>query len=150
MSPGTRWKKLYVAWCECCSWGSEFKGMLWFNQCPYTCTAVCSSYISPFTTPVLFTVSPSISIYHGVILILCLWQLTGICHQTTLWRRSIDHTEGNGYWVGGNQLFTSPWSQSASVLSSIRQKTPGRYFFALQFSKWKRDVPVLSHGAQGT
>lgn len=55
-----------------------------------------------------------------------------------LWWHSIDHAEGNGYWVSGNQPFTSPWSQSASVLPSIRQKPPRKYFLHTHISSHVR------------
>lgn len=118
---------------ECSCRGSEFKETFRFNQHLFVYPTACSSIqqeadFIPFTAAVLFTASLSMSICHWVVLVLCLQQLTRACHQTGLWRCSIDHPEGNGYRVGGNQLFTSPWSRSASVLSSTRQKPPGRYF----------------------
>lgn len=108
------------------------------------------AYCIPFTAAMFFTASLSMSIYHRAIPILWLQSLTGTCHQTGLWWRSIDHAEGNGYWVGGNQTFTSPWSQSASVLPSIRQKPPRKYFLHTYFLMCKAVALVLSHRAQRT
>lgn len=107
------------------------------------------AYCIPFTAAMLFTVS----LYHilnRAIPILWLRWLTGTCHQTGLRWRSIDHAEGNGYWVGGNQPFTSPWSQRASVLPSIRQKPPRKYFLHIHFLTSKAVMLVLSHRAQRT